>query len=237
MSYEKPKVKQLQFKQTLAQLLVKALKKSSAQNLWRWRDGHRGFLILGCSLLMGCTNSPLVEETVNPINPSSPNSPTPAIVQTPIINPATTPAITSQIQMPTMTPGNRQPQSLPIAAKITIGDQVIDLEVAGTPQEQEMGLMFRTDLPADRGMIFPFTPARPVGFWMKNTLIPLDMVFLRDGVIREIIANVPPCGADPCPSYGPPFNVDIDQVIELRSGRAEELGLRRGDRLPVEFLP
>lgn len=139
--------------------------------------------------------------------------------------------------MPTMTPGNQQPQSLPIAAKITIGDQVIDLEVAGTPQEQEMGLMFRTDLPADRGMIFPFTPARPVGFWMKNTLIPLDMVFLRDGVIREIIANVPPCSADPCPSYGPPFNVDIDQVIELRSGRAEELGLRRGDRLPVEFLP
>ncbi|NJL90717.1 MAG: DUF192 domain-containing protein [Coleofasciculaceae cyanobacterium SM2_1_6] len=178
-------------------------------------------------------------------NPNSSSFSSPAIAQTPITNPNitptitpnTTPATTSQAQMPTMTPGSRQPQSLPIAARITIGDQVINLEVAGSPQEQEIGLMFRTDLPADRGMIFPFTPARAVGFWMKNTLIPLDMVFLRDGVIREIIANVPPCSADPCPSYGPPFNVNIDQVIELRSGRAGELGLKRGDRLLVEFLP
>jgi len=231
MSYEKPKV---EFKDLFKDHL-------SRYNFWKWRSGQQGLLILGCSLLMGCTNSPLVGETVNPINPSSPNFPTPTIAQTPVTNPVTNPNITpariSQTQMPTMTSGNRQPQRLPIGARITIEDQVINLEVAGTPQEQEIGLMFRTDLPVDRGMIFPFTPARAVGFWMKNTLIPLDMVFLRDGVIQEIMSGVPPCSADPCPSYGPPFYVNIDQVIELRNGRAEELGLKLGDRLPVEFLP
>ncbi len=125
-------------------------------------------------------------------------------------------------------------QSLPISAEAQMGGHVIQLEVARTPQEQAKGLMYRASLPDDRGMLFPFSPARPVQFWMMNVPISLDMVFLRNGVVRYIAANVPPCTATPCPTYGP--RVAIDQVIELRGGRAEELGLKVGDRVSVRFL-
>ncbi len=126
-----------------------------------------------------------------------------------------------------------QAQTLPIEAIAKIGETVIQLEVAKTPEEQAMGLMFRTHLAKDHGMIFLFSPPRITRFWMKNTLIPLDMIFLRDGVIQSISSQVPPCKRDPCPSYGP--FVEIDQVLELASGRAAELGLKRGDRLNIEF--
>lgn len=122
-------------------------------------------------------------------------------------------------------------QTLPIAATVNVSGQTIQLEVAQTPEQQAMGLMFRTKLDADRGMLFPFTPARPVGFWMKDTLIGLDMVFLRNGKVVAVASNVPPCKIDPCPVYGP--QTAVDQVIELRGGRAKELGIKTGDRLNI----
>jgi uncharacterized membrane protein (UPF0127 family) len=125
-------------------------------------------------------------------------------------------------------------QQLPLSAQIKVADQVIQLEVAGTPEQQAIGLMNRTDLAADRGMLFLFESPRRASFWMKNTLIPLDMVFLLNGKVQAISSNVPPCKADPCPTYGP--KVLVDQVIELRAGRAAELGLKQGDRLKVEKL-
>lgn len=125
-------------------------------------------------------------------------------------------------------------QMLPITAQAQMAGQRILLEVTRTPQEQAMGLMYRTSLADDRGMLFSFSPPRPVSFWMKNTKIPLDMVFLKDGEVKAIEADVPPCTADPCPSYGP--ETPIDQVIELRGGRAAELGLKVGDRVSVKFL-
>ena len=125
-------------------------------------------------------------------------------------------------------------QMLPISALAEMAGQKISLEVARTPEEQAMGLMYRTSLAADRGMLFPFEPPRPVSFWMKNTLIPLDMVFLRNGEVKAIATNVPPCTTTPCPSYGP--STEIDQVIELRGGRAAELGLKLGDRVSIKFL-
>lgn len=124
-------------------------------------------------------------------------------------------------------------QQLPIEATVTIGDQRIQLEVAKTVEQQAIGLMYRTELADDRGMLFPFEFPRRASFWMKNCLISLDMVFLRDGRVESIFSNVPPCQADPCPTYGP--NVLIDQVIELRGGRAAELGLKVGDRLTVKY--
>jgi uncharacterized protein len=125
-----------------------------------------------------------------------------------------------------------QEQVLPVGATVILGEQTIELEVARTPQQQALGLMFRESLPDNRGMLFSFEPAREVGFWMKNVKISLDMIFLRDGVIRAIL-SVPPCASDPCPTYGP--LEPIDQVIELRGGRAEELGLKEGDRAIVKF--
>lgn len=125
-------------------------------------------------------------------------------------------------------------QTMAISAKAIIAGQEIQLEVARTPSEQAMGLMYRKSLPKNRGMLFPFNPPQPVNFWMKNTLIPLDMVFLHKGVVKAIATNVPPCTSDPCPTYGP--GTTIDQVIELRGGRASELGLKVGDRVTIQKL-
>jgi len=125
-------------------------------------------------------------------------------------------------------------QMLPITAQIKIADQTIQLEVAQTDEQQAIGLMYRTTLEGNRGMLFPFTPPRRVGFWMKNVSINLDMVFLHNGHITAIASNVPPCKEEPCSIYGPKGL--IDQVIELRSGRAKELGLKVGDRLTVQKM-
>ncbi len=125
-------------------------------------------------------------------------------------------------------------QVLPISARARIADRPIKLEVAKTSEQQAMGLMYRTSLPDDRGMLFEFKPARLVNFWMKNCKISLDMIFLRDGVVEAIEVSAPPCTADPCPTYGP--DTAVDRVIELRGGRAAELGVKVGDRIAIEFL-
>ena len=121
-------------------------------------------------------------------------------------------------------------QLLPVSVNTIVGDRALGLEVAKTPQEQAIGLMFRTELPDDRGMLFPIAPARNVRFWMRNVQIELDMIFLREGIVQAIIPNVPPCFSDTCPSYGP--DVPVDGVIELKGGRAAQLGLKVGDRIP-----
>jgi uncharacterized membrane protein (UPF0127 family) len=127
-------------------------------------------------------------------------------------------------------------QVLPITAEVVLGDTLIGLEVASTPQEQALGLMYRPELPDNRGMVFPFTPPRPVSFWMRNVLIPLDMVFVHEGQIVGMAENVPPCAADPCPTYGPGRQL-VSYVIELRGGRAAELGLAIGDGVEIQWLP
>lgn len=125
-------------------------------------------------------------------------------------------------------------QMLPISAQVKVADQVIQLEVARTLDEQAMGLMYRSKLDANRGMLFSFNPPRPVNFWMKNVLINLDMVFLQNNEVVAVASNVPPCKEEPCVTYGP--QEPVDQVIELRGGRANELGIKPGDRLTVQFL-
>lgn len=129
-----------------------------------------------------------------------------------------------------------QGQQLPISAKAVIGDTEFALEVAETPRQQAMGLMYRPPLPDQRGMLFPFSSPRPASFWMRNVPVPLDMVFVYDGTVQAITHSAPPCEAMPCPTYGPGSQL-IDYVIELRGGRAEEAGLAVGDTVvitPVE---
>jgi uncharacterized protein len=122
-------------------------------------------------------------------------------------------------------------QSLPLSAQVQVGNQVIFLEVAQTPAQQQQGLMYRESLAGDRGMVFPFNPPRRVGFWMKNVSINLDMIFVRAGKVVAIGSQIPPCTTEPCAVYGPAELVD--QVVELRGGRAAELGLKVGDRFVV----
>ena len=128
-------------------------------------------------------------------------------------------------------------QLLPIEAKAMMGSEEIELEVTRTPQQQQLGLMYRdrASLPDNRGMLFSFEEPKIARFWMKNVVISLDMVFLLDGKIQAIEANVPPCNTLACPTYGPE-DLLVNQVIELRGGRAAELGLQPGDTIELEFL-
>jgi uncharacterized membrane protein (UPF0127 family) len=101
------------------------------------------------------------------------------------------------------------------------------VEVARTPEEQATGLMNRSNLAPDRGMIFPFDTPREASFWMKNTLIPLDIIFVRtDGRIANIEANTVPLSLDPVLSAGP-----VGAVLEIAGGRSAELGIKPGDRV------
>ncbi|MEN9259047.1 MAG: DUF192 domain-containing protein [Gloeomargarita sp. SRBZ-1_bins_9] len=128
----------------------------------------------------------------------------------------------------------QKPQHLPIRAQLQHNGQRVWLEVAWTPEQQALGLMYRERIEPDRGMLFPFYPPRPVQFWMKNMRTPIDMVFLHENRVVAIYAQVPPCPRDPCPTYGPPG--PVDGVIELAPGRARELGLKVGDTLTVRLL-
>ncbi len=95
------------------------------------------------------------------------------------------------------------------------------VEVARTAADQEHGLMFRTELAADKGMIFPFSPPKYAAFWMKNTLIPLDMIFIKaDGSIDRIAENAVPQSEEPIASGG-----EVVAVLELAGGSAARLGI------------
>jgi uncharacterized protein len=128
------------------------------------------------------------------------------------------------------------PQKLPVTAKLIVNKAVIELEEANSEQEQQIGLMARASMPLNHGMAFNFTPPVPARFWMRNTLIPLDMLFVREGKIKNIQADVPPCKADPCPNYGPDNGELIDRVVELNAGQAKKLGLKVGDQLNIQKI-
>ncbi len=99
------------------------------------------------------------------------------------------------------------------------------VEVARTGAEQQTGLMNRPNMAPDRGMIFPYSSPRPVAFWMKNTMIPLDMIFVAPGGrILRIEANAVPYSLEPVPSGG-----DVEAVLELIGGRSTSLGINDGD--------
>ena len=131
-------------------------------------------------------------------------------------------------------PQIEQGQQLPTTAIAKIDDTTIQLEVAETPQQQAIGLMFRESLADDRGMLFPFPSERTARFWMKNVPISLDMIFLNGDRVVGVASDVPPCEAEPCPVYGP--NALVDGVIELRGGRAEELSVEVGDTIEIQSL-
>jgi uncharacterized protein len=125
---------------------------------------------------------------------------------------------------------SKQPQLLPVEAQLTVNESVIELEVATTPQEQAIGLMHRTSLPADRGMMFPVTPPGNVETWMRNVRFDIDILFIRSERIVSI-ALAAPCYGEKCPIYR--SKTEVDQVVELSGGSVESLSLKVGDRISI----
>ena len=101
------------------------------------------------------------------------------------------------------------------------------VEIAMTSEQQMTGLMFRPSVPADGGMLFDWGSERDMAMWMKNTIAPLDMLFINgDGTIRAIAENTVPQSLAPIPSHGP-----VRAALELAAGTAERLDIRVGDKV------
>ncbi|HAK54468.1 MAG: DUF192 domain-containing protein [Vicinamibacterales bacterium] len=115
-------------------------------------------------------------------------------------------------------------------------DTRVRVEIADTAATRERGLMFRESMAENEGMIFVFDASGFYPFWMKDTLIPLDMLWVDAGGRVVSIANsVPPCRADPCPTYSP--EADALYVVEVVSGFAKTHGVEVGDALTLVGLP
>jgi hypothetical protein len=116
-------------------------------------------------------------------------------------------------------------------ATISTGERkvVLRVEVARTDAQRQRGLMNRRSLGRDAGMVFQFPRATSGAFWMKNTLIPLDIAFYgpRGGILR--IMQMKPCRADPCPVYDP--KLSYRGALEVNAGSFRRWGVRRGDRI------
>ena len=132
--------------------------------------------------------------------------------------------------------GRTAPSGLDLVAlTISSGSRThqFTVEVARTSEQQARGLMYRERLGPNEGMIFPFSPPRPASFWMRNALIPLDMIFIReDGTIARIAANTVPLSEDPV-GVGEP----VAAVLEIAGGRSAELGISEGDRVAWSDRP
>lgn len=127
--------------------------------------------------------------------------------------------------------------TIAVTVKSANGAHAFRVETAKTEEQQQRGLMYRTDIPRDGGMLFapypPSGPPREASFWMKNTPSPLDIIFIRaDGSIAHIAENTTPFSETPIPSGEP-----VAAVLELRGGRAAELGIAEDDVVTWEGGP
>lgn len=112
------------------------------------------------------------------------------------------------------------------------GEYAIAIEIAESPEEQALGLMFRTSVPENAGMLFPHATPREITMWMRNTYVSLDMVFIRaDGVVHRIEARTEPLSERIIASNGP-----VSAVLELAAGAAQRLGLKAGDRVRYKLF-
>jgi uncharacterized protein len=118
-------------------------------------------------------------------------------------------------------------ETIPLTIRSGGREHRFTVEVARTSEEQAQGLMWRESLGPNEGMLFPFSASRPASFWMMNTLIPLDMIFIRqDGTIVSIAANAEPHSTVPVEEPQP-----VAAVLEIAGGRSAELGIKAGDRV------
>lgn len=126
------------------------------------------------------------------------------------------------------------PNKLPLTEVCFRNDQCIMAEIAATPSQRARGLMFRKELPNDHGMLFVFPKLDFWSFWMKNTLIPLDMIWLDENHrVVTLATHVPPCSTENCPTYSPMQKALF--VLEIRAGNAEKWKIGTGDILKFDI--
>ena len=112
------------------------------------------------------------------------------------------------------------------------GKRDFTIELALTPAQQAQGLMFRREMAPDAGMLFVFPDSREQTFWMKNTFLPLDMIFIKpDGTILSIAERAVPLTETPVPSHG-----SAKAVLEVNGGTAARLGIKPGDKVSAPAL-
>ncbi|HYN79759.1 MAG TPA: DUF192 domain-containing protein [Lamprocystis sp. (in: g-proteobacteria)] len=118
-------------------------------------------------------------------------------------------------------------------ATVRVGAETFKAELAQTDEELHRGLMFRQHLPLDQGMLF-IQPAGRAEFWMKNTLIPLDLLYFNtDGTLVEIVPHAEPCKQRTCPTY-PSQSATVRYILEINGGEAARRALKVGDPLGLE---
>ncbi|NJM12390.1 MAG: DUF192 domain-containing protein [Synechococcaceae cyanobacterium SM1_2_3] len=124
------------------------------------------------------------------------------------------------------------PVSAADRAQISVGPATFQVEMAQTDDERGRGLMFRREMPADQGMLF-VQPVGPAMFWMKNTYIPLDLLYFdADGRLLQIQASAPPCATPHCPIYASAAD-NVRYILEINGGEAARRGIQPGDRLQL----
>jgi uncharacterized membrane protein (UPF0127 family) len=122
--------------------------------------------------------------------------------------------------------------SPPAGPYIELKGHTYTIEIAADDASRAHGLMDRTSMDADHGMLFVFDDDAPRAFWMKNTKIPLDILFFdAERKLVSVQYNVPPCQSDPCPGYS--SGAPARYVLELNGGEAIKLGLTSGDAMEI----
>lgn len=129
----------------------------------------------------------------------------------------------------------------PVAAQLAVekltirtstGAHVIATEIAATGEEKQRGLMFRTSVPPNTGMLFPYDQPQELTMWMKNTYVSLDMIFIRaDGIVHRIQRRTEPMSERTISSEG-----DVTAVLELGAGEADRLGIKPGDKVESRYF-
>lgn len=130
--------------------------------------------------------------------------------------------------------GCRSPQPTAILPSREAGAVEIRLECAATPEQRQRGLMFRSHLGHDQGMLFLLRGQENPSFWMKNTFVSLDIFFLgEDGRVVDLAEKLMPCAGDPCPVYRPA--TPCCYALEVAGGTAMRHGIKKGDRIELHL--
>ncbi len=143
---------------------------------------------------------------------------------------ATTSTLLWYKQSQTHTEPNLPPPEQANTVQVTVGTATFNAILADTKEKQHVGLSHHQQLLPNQGMLFPFTPAQPATFWMKDMQMPIDLIWIRDSRVIGIEKNLPipeTMGTTPLPTWASP--VPIDAVLEISAGSATSLGITIGD--------